>query len=292
LADQLIRIEPRDKMARMRSRHVSTTLDGMRGTRATLRIASSIAIVCVWAALRHAPGNAQSVPRVAAASSLSFALAAVADEFKREGNERVELVFGASGTLTRQIQDGAPFEMFLAADEEFPRRLAAAGLTRDAGVVYAVGRLVVFAPRGSPMAVDAELKGLSSLLGAGRVSRFAIANPAVAPYGRAAETVLRKRRLWDRLRPSLVLGDTIAQAAQFATTGNAVGGLVAYSLVLSPELADRGTYALIAAADHEPLRQRMVLLKRASPTAAHFYQYLQEPKAREILRRFGFEMPQ
>ena len=106
-------------------------------------------------------------------------------------------MFGASGTLTRQIQDGAPFEMFLAADEEFPQKLTGAGLTRDAGVVYAVGRLVLFAPRGSPLAVDDRLDGLARLVKDGSVSRFAIANPDVAPYGRAAEAVLRKRGLWD-----------------------------------------------------------------------------------------------
>ena len=99
------------------------------------------------------------------------------------------------------------------------------------------------------------------------MSRFAIANPDVAPYGKAAEAVLRKRGLWDAIRPQLVLGDTIAQAAQFATTGNAVGGLIAYSLVLGPGFADRGTYAVIPEADHPPLRQRMVLLKRAGPIA-------------------------
>ena len=216
----------------------------------------------------------------------------IAEQFRRDRGERVDLVFGASGMLTRQIQDGAPFELFLAADEEFPNRLTKAGLTRDSGVVFAVGRLVVFAPANSPLTVDAQLNGLAILLASGGVSRFAIANPAVAPYGRAAESVLRKRGLWDRLLPALVRGDTIAQAAQFATTGNAVGGLVAYSLVLGPELAHRGTFALIPAAEHEPLRQRMVLLKTASAPAQHFYQYLQEPRARDVLRRFGFEMPQ
>ena len=134
-------------------------------------------------------------------------------------------MFGASGTLTRQIQDGAPFELFLAADEEFPNQLTAAGLTRDAGVVYAVGRLVLFAPTGSPLTVDERLDGLATLVKAGNVDRFAIANPDVAPYGRAAEAVLRKHGLWEAIRPQLVLGDTIAQAAQFATTGNASGGI-------------------------------------------------------------------
>ena len=145
-------------------------------------------------------------------------------------------MFGASGTLTRQIQDGAPFELFLAADEEFPNRLTAAGLTRDAGVVYAVGRLVVFAPKGSPLTVDERLDGLARLVKTGGVSRFAIANPDVARTARPRRRCCASEGLWDAIRPHLVLGDTIAQAAQFATTGNAVGGLIAYSLVLAPGL--------------------------------------------------------
>jgi molybdate transport system substrate-binding protein len=234
---------------------------------------------------------AQRGPAIAAAANLNFALTEVADRFARTTGDRVELVFGASGTLTRQIQDGAPFEMFLAADEEFPNRLSAAGLTRDAGEVYAVGLLALFAPRGSPLKVDERLDGLERLLKEGGVSRFAIANPEVAPYGRAAEAVLRKHGLWDDIRPQLVLGNTIAQAAQFATSGNAVGGLVAYSLVLA-ELKDRGTYAVIPPADHPPLRQRMVLLERAGPVAERFYHYMREPEARATLQKHGFAVPQ
>jgi molybdate transport system substrate-binding protein len=233
---------------------------------------------------------AQRAPVVAAAANLNFALKEVADEFARTQGDRVELVFGASGTLTRQILDGAPFEMFLAADEEFPNRLAKAGLTRGAGEIYAVGRLALFAPRGSALRVDGRLDGLARLLNAGGVRRFAIANPEVAPYGRAAEAVLRKHGLWDGLRPQLVVGDTIAQAAQFATTGNAVGGLVAYSLVLA-ELKGRGTYAVIPDADYPPLRQRMVLLKRASPVAERFYRYVQGGEAHAILQKHGFAVP-
>jgi molybdate transport system substrate-binding protein len=235
---------------------------------------------------------AQRGPTIAAASNLNFALAEIAKQFERDRAERVELVFGASGGLTRQIRDGAPFEMFLAADEEFPEQLSAAGLTRDAGVVYAVGRLVVFAPNGSPLTVDERLDGLARLVKSGQARRFAIANPEVAPYGRAAEAVLRKRGLWEPLRANLVFGDNISQAAQFATTGNAVGGIIAYSLVISPEFGNRGTYALLPEADHPPLRQRMVLLKRAGVIAEHFYQYLQGPAARGLLRKHGFAVPQ
>jgi len=182
--------------------------------------------------------------------------------------------------------------MFLAADEEFATQLARAGLTRDGGVVYAVGRLAIFAPNGSPLDVDGQLDGLTRLVKTGNVTRFAIANPDVAPYGRAAEAVLRKRGLWDELRPNLVLGDTIAQAAQFATTGNAVGGIIAYSLVLGPGFSARGTYAVIPETDHPPLRQRMVLVKQASAAVVQFYEYMQGDAARAILRKHGYGVPQ
>lgn len=248
-----------------------------------------VAAVCL---ARPTGSAAQKPPTIAAAANLNFALNEIADAFARARKTRVDLVFGASGTLTRQIRDGAPFELFLAADEEFPNQLTGAGLTRDAGAVYAVGRLVVFAPKGSPLTVDERLEGLTRLARAGGVSRFAIANPEVAPYGEAAEAVLRKRGLWDAIRPRLVLGDTIAQAAQFATTGNAVGGLIAYSLVLAPGFGDRGTYAVIPDADYPPLRQRMVLLKRASPAAARFYEYVLGEAARAIFRKHGYALPE
>src|SRR5262249_59325974 len=113
---------------------------------------------------------------IAAAANLNFALTEIASQFERDRGTRLEVVFGASGTLARQIRDGAPFEMFLAADEEFPGQLTAAGLTRDAGAVYASGRLVLVAPTGSPLVVAERLDGLSRLLQSGGVTRFAIAH--------------------------------------------------------------------------------------------------------------------
>ena len=141
------------------------------------------------------------------------------------------------------------------------------------------------------MKVDPELAGLKAFLDRGGNGRFAIANPEHAPYGRAAEAALRKKNLWTSLQPSLVLGENIAQAAQFATTGGAVGGILAYSLVLVPPLRDEGTYALIPASDHPPLRQRMVVLKRAGAVADRFYQYVLKPAGRDVLQRFGFSLP-
>jgi molybdate transport system substrate-binding protein len=255
------------------------------------RSRSSLAVLFAVLAWGAPHAQARKAPAIAAAANLNFALTEIATQFERAEQTPVELVFGASGTLTRQIQDGAPFELFLAADEEFPNQLTAAGLTRDAGEVYAVGRLVLFAPTGSPLAVDGQLGGLARLMKDPRMGRFAIANPAVAPYGRAAEAVLRKRGLWDALRPNLVLGDSITQAAQFATTGNAVGGLLAYSLVVAPGFGERGRYAVVPDEDYPALRQRMVLLKQAGPVATAFYRFLRGDAARAILRKHGFAVP-
>lgn len=238
------------------------------------------------------PEGGQRPPRIAAAANLNVALTEIAGAFEQERGRRVELVFGASGTLTRQILDGAPFELFLAADESFPDRLAEAGLTRDDGSIYALGRLALFAPSGSPLTVDERLDGLAELVRTGDLERFAIANPEVAPYGRAAEAVLRKHGLWDGLRPRLVLGDSVAQAAQFTVTGNASGGLLPYSIVLAPTFAGRGTHALIPSSDHPSLRQKMVLMKGAGPVSVEFHDFVLSDTARAILGRHGYEVPE
>lgn len=230
-------------------------------------------------------------PVVAAASDLKFALEEVVKAFTKDTGARVELVFGSSGTLTRQLTDGAPFELFMSADEGFVFKLADAGLTRDRGALYAIGRLVLFAPHGSPLKVDETLDGLRALAASGGLKRFAIANPLHAPYGRAAEAVLRAKGLWDAVKPSLVLGENVSQAAQFAATGNAAGGILAHSLALAPSLREAGTFVVLPERDHPPLRQRMVLMKRAGPTAAKFYDYIQQAAARAIFERHGFVVP-
>lgn len=246
-----------------------------------------VAVLAVWTV---AP-IAQRPIRIAAASDLSVALTEIAQMFRRETGQAVDPVFGSSGTLTRQILDGAPFDLFLSADEAFVAQLAAAGRTRDAGVLYAVGRLALFAPTGSPLKPADGLEGLARLVARGEIRRFAIANPAHAPYGRAAEAALRAHGLWATLQPRLVLGENVSQAAQFATAGDAAGGLIAYSLALTPNLRARGSFALVPEGDHAPLRQRMVLLTRAGDAAERFYRYLQAPAARAILERYGFMLP-
>jgi molybdate transport system substrate-binding protein len=233
----------------------------------------------------------QDAPTIAAASDLQFALTEVAAAFHARTGKDIKLAFGSSGNFSRQIQQGAPFELFFSADETFVADLQAAGLAIDDGALYAVGRIVIVVPKGSPLKADGALGDLALALKDGRLMKFAIANPEHAPYGRRAEEALRHAGLWDEIQGRLVFGENVSQAAQFATSGSAQGGIIAYSLALSPEVSKLATYALIPDEWHEPLRQRMVLLKGAGETARDFYDFVQSPVARDILKRFGFVLP-
>jgi len=248
------------------------------------------ALSCVATVLVSGRAHAEA-PVVAAAADLQFALEELAQSFHQQTGQEVRLTFGSSGTFATQIRSGAPFELFLSADEEYATTLHAEGLTRDEGVLYAIGRVAIVAVLASPLAIDAELKGLAARLARGELVHFAIANPEHAPYGRRAEEVLKRAGLWEAIQPKLVLGENVSQAAQFATSGTAEGGIVALSLAMSPQMTKFSHYAVIPADWHTPLRQRMVLLKRAGETAQAFYRYLQQPAARAVLRRYGFTLP-
>lgn len=254
-------------------------------------LAAVLSIVVLPIVRPPAACAADADPSIAAASDLKFALEEIGAKFRTETGQGVRLTFGSSGNFARQIEQGAPFEMFLSADEDLVERLSKAGLTRDGGTPYAIGRIVILVPKGSPVKPDGDLTGLRAALDAQQVKQFAIANPEHAPYGRAAEQALRHAKLWDALQGRLVLGENVSQAAQFAASGNAQGGIVAYSLVLAPAMRDQGEFALVPDDTHQPLRQRMVLLRSASPAAARFYAYMQGEGARAIMRRFGFALP-
>lgn len=259
--------------------------------RAFVRVAMRILSFLFALIFYCAQSVAADVPVVAAASDLQFALKEVATAFTKQSGRDVKLSFGSSGNFRRQIAEGAPFELFLSADESYVLALAKEGKTLDNGVLYAIGRIALIAPNDSPLKPDAELKYLAAALASGRIKKFAIANPEHAPYGRAAQQALTKAGLWDKIKPALVLGENVSQAAQFATSGSAQGGIIAYAQVLSPTIAKLGTYALIPAEWHEPLRQRMALTKNAGDDAKLFYQYLQSTPARAIFKRYGFALP-
>lgn len=229
---------------------------------------------------------------IAAASDLQFALEDLRAQFQQESGKSIQVVYGSSGNFYRQIREGAPFQMFLSADESYVQQLVETGLTVDEGALYALGRLVIIVPHGSTLKADAQLQDLGAALAAGRITRFAIANPEHAPYGQRAEEALRHAGLWDALQGKLVLGENVSQAAQFATSGNAQGGIIAYSLALSPKVAALGEFALIPQQWHHELRQRMVLMTSANADVRAFYAYLQSAPAREIMQRYGFALPE
>lgn len=248
-------------------------------------------LVTALLALLLPAGVLAQAPAVAAAADLKFAMTELAERYRATTGREVKVAFGSSGNFTQQIENGAPFELFLSADEAYVERLAAKGLTRDGGVLYAIGRVVLFVPRTSPLRPDATLADLRAAVADGRLKRFAIANPEHAPYGRAAREVLQSAGLWDAVRPSLVLGENAAQATQFAASGNAQGGIVPSALVKAPEVAMLGTAVLLPASLHKPLRQRMALTVKATPAAADFYAWLQTKPARDVFVRYGFAMP-
>jgi len=238
-----------------------------------------------------APSRAQDVPVVAAAADLKFALEEIAQAFTQTTGKSVKLAFGSSGNFRRQIAEGAPFQMYMSADEAFVFAVAREGHTLDEGTLYAVGRIVIFVPNGSPLKPDPALRDLAAGIADGRVKKFAIANPEHAPYGRAAQQALTRAGLWDKIGNRLVLGENVSQAAQFATSGSAQGGIIALSLARGPSVSKLGQYALLPAESHDPLRQRMVLLKGAGDTAKAFYQFVQQPQARAIFSHYGFLLP-
>ena len=238
-----------------------------------------------------APQAVSAPPGVAAASDLKFALDDIARAYARETGKAVRLTYGSSGNFRRQIAEGAPFEVFLSADESFVLALAREGRLENEGAVYAIGRLVLFAPAGSSVDPGKGLVALAALAREGRLAKLAIANPAHAPYGRGAREALERAGAWDALAGHLVLGENVSQAAQFAISGNAAAGIFAYSLTFSPAISGRGRFAILPESAHAPLVQRMALVKGAGPDARAFYHYLQGPAAREVFSRYGFALP-
>ena len=235
--------------------------------------------------------TAADIPAIAAASSLQAALEDISTQFRKATGKSVRLAYGSSGNFYRQLNQGAPFQLFFSADENYAIRLVQTDKTLEEGQLYAVGRLVLFISDHSSIALDEHGQGLQTALASGQLQRFAIANPDHAPYGHAAKEALQSLGLWEQIKPKLVFGENVSQAAQFAVSGSTQGGIFAYSLARIASISNRGSYILLPADLHSPLRQRMVLLKNAGETAQQFYNYVQQPAARAILQRYGFTLP-
>ena len=230
---------------------------------------------------------------VAAAASTKFAMEEIASQYEKQIGLRVKLVFGSSGQFYSQIMQGAPFDIFLAADEDSVLRLAQSKGT-DQGMVYAEGKTVLVWPKSMSQTLKpvstAPLDIVKTLLEAKKIRRFAIANPEHAPYGKAAVQILESVGLWEAIQPVLVYGENVSQTAQFAVSGSVQAAIVAYSLVLSPNLNPLVDYIHLPKHLHEPLLQRMVRLTENS-SSKNFYEYLISKQAGLVFVKHGFLSP-
>lgn len=243
------------------------------------------------ATLMAGRARARAPATLAAASDLQFAIEEVATQFEQATGQRLRLVFGSSGHFYAQILQGAPYHLFMSADEDFVFRLADAGRAVDRGQLYAHGRIGILVPRGGALRADGELGDLAAALADGRLRRFAIASPEHAPYGMRAREALQHAGLWSDIESRLVFGENVSQAAQFALSGSTQGGIVAYSLALAPSVARAGDFALIPASWHRPLAQRMVLMRDAPEAARAFHAFMGTRPAQAIMAQHGFAVP-
>jgi molybdate transport system substrate-binding protein len=231
---------------------------------------------------------------VAAASDLSFPIKEIIAQFEKQTGNSVKLTLGSSGNFQAQIINGAPFDVYISADVDYVRQLDQRKLVEpNTTFIYAIGRLVVWVPNGSPL--DVQKLGIQAL-SQPAARRIAIANPAVAPYGRAAVAALRHYNLYDSVSPRLVLGENIAQAAQLVASGAADAGIIADSLALSDPMRNAGHYWEIPLDAFPTLYQGMAILAQARKakhleSARAFYDWFRNDASRAILKKYGFSLP-
>ncbi len=228
---------------------------------------------------------------VAAAADMNAVLPELAARYTKQTGRAVKLSFGSSGNLTNQIRNGAPFDVFFSADEEYPRQLVADGLAvRDSLYRYAIGRLVLWVP--SESTLDLQKLGMTALLDPS-VKKCSIANPQHAPYGRAAEAALRHFGIYDQVAAKLVLGENVAQAAQFVESGNAQAGLIAFSHALAPAMKDKGRYWTVPLDSYPTLNQAVVVLSQSKrqDAAQEFLKFVRSSESVSLLKSYGFSSP-
>ena len=222
--------------------------------------------------------------RVAVAANAQFVMEQLRTEFQKKTGLVVESIVNSSGKLTTQIQQGAPYDVFLSADMDYPQTLHKAGLTTAAPAIYAYGSLVLWTAGDLPLSADLKV------LADPAVRHIAIANPATAPYGEAAVSFLTQRTLLETIKPKLVYGESIAQVNQYILSGAAEVGFTAKSVVLDPSLTKRGHWIDVPTSGYAPIAQGVVILKRTGQlkAAQQFLTFLRSPAARRLLQQFGY----
>ena len=250
----------------------------------TLRLFGATALLALYGTV------ASAAPlTVAVAANVKYAFDELAAEFNKETGIEVLGVSGSAGKITSQVKSGAPYDVFISADTEFPEALYKEGLAVSKPKVYAYGVLVLWTVK------DFDLgKGLS-LLADTKIQKIAVANPKLAPYGRAAMQALESAKLNAAVEQKLVYGESITQTTQFVDSGAADVGFIAKSIVLAPEMAGKGRWVEVPKGSYDPIAQAVVILKHGAETQADgahkFADFLFTHKARAIFEKYGYLLP-
>lgn len=222
--------------------------------------------------------------KVAVAANLQGVIKVLGNDFTNKTKIKIEPIIGASGNLTNQIKNGAPFDVFLSADMAFPEDLEKAGFTTSKPVVYALGSLIICSNQ------NLDLNHWEQLLQSNSIKKIAIANPKTAPYGKAAKEVLGRKNLLEKLQPKIVYGESISQVNIYITTGVTEIGFTTEALIVDVANKQKLYWKKISPADFQPIKQGMVVLKHAeeNPQAAQFFKYMQSAAAKNILKKHGY----
>lgn len=223
---------------------------------------------------------------IATAANMQFVMKELVKAFHQEKNIECDLVVGSSGKLTAQIKEGAPYDVFVAANLKYPEEIHQSGLSYASPKVYAYGKLVLWS-------VNKGIETNLEMLKSPKIHHIAIANPNTAPYGFAAIEVLKKLKIYDGLKDKLVFGESISQTNQFITLQSAEIGFTAMSIVLSPELKQKGNWVEIDNNYYSPIEQGVVIIKhkdKTNPLAVEFYNFLFSEKAKQILIAYGYNV--
>lgn len=235
---------------------------------------------------RSGTRETKNVLSVAAAANLRYVLEVLKEEYSRKHPEvEMKISYGSSGTLTQQILNGASFGLFLSADTDFPEEIEEKGHAAAPPVIYCYGKIALWSE-----VIDVTA-GLGTVADAS-VKKIALANPNLAPYGKNSVQALQKAGIYEKVQSKIVWGENVSQAAQFVSSGNAELGFVALSILMAPELKNKGTYYVLSEAESSPIAQGAVVLKSESEQiASDFLQFLLSEKASKIWSQFGYQTP-
>jgi molybdate transport system substrate-binding protein len=222
--------------------------------------------------------------KVAVAANLQGVIKVLGKDFKDKTGIEIEPIVGSSGNLSTQIKNGAPYDVFLSADMKFPDNLYKEGFSTKEPEVYAYGGLVICS------ASDIGFENWERMLLSARIKKIAIANPTIAPYGKAAEEALKQKGIWDDVQPKIVQGESIAQVNTYITTGVVDVGFTTQALIKDSEGKTKLYWKLIDPKSYTPIKQGMVIIKatKDAANAEKFYQYMLSPAAKAILKDYGY----